>query len=379
MERRSDGPRQLAGLDALRALAILLVLTFHYPYSEGPAWFAALAQYGWAGVDLFFVLSGFLIGRQLLAPLARGEALDLRGFYLRRFLRILPSYWVVVAVYLLLPSLREKARMPPGWKFLTFTQNLGLEASAFSHAWSLCVEEHFYLLLPLLVLALGRVRRARWVVAALGAVLVFGLVVRGGLWWHVLRAPGPEAPVWRLYREFIYYPTWGRLDGLLAGVALALLQVFRPSRWERWRARPLVPALVGTLSLIAAGVLSEWSLSLPYCLGLFPLVSLGFAGWVLAATSETASRLCARLPGAHTLAVLSFTVYLTHKMVVHAIHQALGPRGYGPFSGVTVLACAVAVPAVAWCLHRLVERPFLALRERLTMKEAHGWDSVRSG
>ncbi|HEX8603896.1 MAG TPA: acyltransferase, partial [Pseudoduganella sp.] len=135
---------RLAGLDTLRALAIVLVLMSHYHgfVSHAPT-FGIMGRIGWAGVDLFFVLSGYLIGNQLLAPAARGEGLSMKTFFARRLLRTLPNYYAVLAVYLLLPDSPIAGQsMAPVWRFLTFTQNFGLEyGQTFTHSWSLCIEE----------------------------------------------------------------------------------------------------------------------------------------------------------------------------------------------------------------------------------------------
>ena len=112
---------------------------------------------GWTGVDLFFVLSGYLISNQIFSGLARGEALVPRHFYARRALRTLPVFWLVLALYFLFPIFMGGKPPPPLWRFLTFTQNIGLPSgTAFSHAWSLCIEEQFYLILPLVIFAGAR-------------------------------------------------------------------------------------------------------------------------------------------------------------------------------------------------------------------------------
>ena len=94
-------------------------------------------RWGWIGVDLFFVLSGYLIGGQLLAELARNERMNLGRFYARRALRIMPAYFVILAIYFLLPFWREYPDMAqPLWKFLFSVQNVALHGgTAFSHAW----------------------------------------------------------------------------------------------------------------------------------------------------------------------------------------------------------------------------------------------------
>lgn len=149
--------QKLYGLDHLRAFAILYVFLFHYfILSEGqPQWLPDIAKFGWTGVDLFFVLSGFLISSQLFFQIKQGQNISLKQFFLKRFFRIIPVFLVSLGLYFGFPFFREKESLPPLWKFLTFTQNLGLnlkDFGTFSHAWSLCVEEHFYLILPLILI-----------------------------------------------------------------------------------------------------------------------------------------------------------------------------------------------------------------------------------
>jgi hypothetical protein len=146
------------GLDTLRAAAITLVFMNHYmAFVSGTATFGWASVVGWTGVDLFFVLSGYLIANQIFAGLARGATLSRRSFYARRALRTLPVFWLVLALYFLFPAVMGGNTPPPLWRFLTFTQNIGLHGgTAFSHAWSLCIEEQFYLILPLaLVIGTG--------------------------------------------------------------------------------------------------------------------------------------------------------------------------------------------------------------------------------
>jgi peptidoglycan/LPS O-acetylase OafA/YrhL len=147
---------KLHGLDHLRAFAIIIVFLFHYQSNFAyPAWFPKLFLFGRTGVDLFFVLSGFLIASQLIERIKQHGGFSLKEFYIKRFFRIIPVYLVVVAIYFCFPFFREKEGLPPLWKFLTFTQNLGIDlknGGAFSHAWSLCVEEHFYVFFPVVLL-----------------------------------------------------------------------------------------------------------------------------------------------------------------------------------------------------------------------------------
>jgi hypothetical protein len=217
------------GLDLLRALAIIVIVIYHAALF-GFKLPSRIDRFGWIGVDLFFVLSGYLIGGQLLAPLARGNKISLGRFFARRALRVMPAYFVVLAVYFLLPSWREYPDMSqPLWKFLLSIQNIALHGgTAFSHAWSLAVEDQFYLVLPFLLLFLFRRPRA--------AVIVPCLLVVGGIGLRAFLAaqnPSVDGGVsFRGFQAWIYYPTWTRLDPLVCGVALAAIERFRPKWWQ---------------------------------------------------------------------------------------------------------------------------------------------------
>ncbi len=253
MTQSSDGLKtaRLPGLDTLRALAVLIVVVFHLGGYLPPA-FQPIAAIGWMGVDLFFVLSGYLIGTQLLRPYLRGERPRLIAFYQRRAYRILPAYFAVLALYLAVPAWREWPGLAPAWKFATFTENIAMHYPAdraFSHAWSLCVEEHFYLLLPWLVLLLMRRPSTSKTLALAAAVLLAGLWFRSFQVFHALRVPGlTEDQVDNLFMKHVYYPTWTRLDGLLCGVVLATVQLFRPHWWGRMVRRGNRLAAAGALS-----------------------------------------------------------------------------------------------------------------------------------
>jgi peptidoglycan/LPS O-acetylase OafA/YrhL len=352
----------------LRAIAILAVMTFHLQ-SMLPTIFRPSALFGWTGVDLFFVLSGFLIGGQIFRAQGSGRPL-LWPFYRRRAFRILPTYLVVLALYFTLPAIREFGPLAPLWQYLTFTENLLYDASwnhTFSHVWSLCIEEQFYLLFPLIVLALTHrpsAGKSIWVIAGFVAA---GIAVRTWVLVHQLQPLGIDGSG-ELYMEHIYYPTYSRLDGLLAGVTLALTQTYRPAVWSALTRRPY---LALTLGLTFVGI-AFWlfygrflAVTGPAAWGTilgFPLVSWGYA-FILVASVSPQSILARSLPGARTLATLAFTLYLTHKAVAHLdqhfVPQLIAARGLA-----SMLLLAVTCLAVAALLHFCVERPFLRLSQK---------------
>ena len=365
----SVSPR-LPGLDTLRALAIVAVMLFHLwlllPTSLFPA-----ARFGWMGVDLFFVLSGYLIGLQVLRPYTRGERPSLLEFYRRRIYRILPAYLFVLCLYFTVSGWRESEGISPLWQFLTFTENLFVDYSvhqAFSHVWSLCVEEHFYLVLPLLVLWMMRKPSFRRTATVLGLVVFFGMAVRAYVLIHTLRPLGlDDFPL--AYIEDIYYPSYTRLDGLLVGVTLALLQRFRPEWWASAMQRGHLMlmsgvALIGTAVWLFADRFSSltgvaaWGTVIG-----FPVLSLGLGLLVASSVSRNGLLSRFRVPGASLLATLAFSLYLIHKEIVH-LDRRFFPVLTAGRDAKAMLVYGISCVVAAAILHLGVERPFLQLRDR---------------
>jgi peptidoglycan/LPS O-acetylase OafA/YrhL len=361
----TSAPRD-PGLDLLRALAILMVMLYHMS-SHGFA-LPAIVERGWMGVDLFFVLSGYLIGWQLLRQTLHGSRPDWRAFMLGRALRVLPAYLAVLALYAWVPAFREAEHMQPVGYFLSFTVNLFPDyqhSRAYSHAWSLCVEEHFYLLLPLALWLLGR-GGGRGIVRVLlcaGVLAAGGMLLRGWLWLHEVAPhllPGGDGRLGVIrYIEAIYNPTWTRLDGLLAGVLLAALRAFRPAWWARALAHGRVLLVLGAAG-VAAAIHGE-PFSLPGAMVQFPLIACSFACLLLAALSPATGLDRIAVPGSRQLAVLAFSLYLTHRQVYTWLDAGLPDFAETAPAGAFLVYNAAALLA-ATALYAAVERPGLMLR-----------------
>jgi peptidoglycan/LPS O-acetylase OafA/YrhL len=350
------------GLDLLRALAIILVVIYHAALF-GFKLPGRIDRFGWIGVDLFFVLSGYLIGGQLLAPLVREQSIKLGRFFARRALRIMPAYFVVLAVYFLLPSWREYPDMAqPLWKFLLSVQNIALHGgTAFSHAWSLAVEDQFYLALPFLLLFLCRRPRA--------AVIVLCLLVVGGI---VLRAflaaqnPSVDGGVsFRGFQAWIYYPTWTRLDPLVFGVVLAVIEKFRPSWWQRVMDGALWLWLPGLAAIVYGLYMGEGDLTVAACVWQFPLIAFGMAALLVCAVSPRLVFRRIEIPGAAFFASIAYSVYLSHKLVIHAATQFCSNHSIALTSVPALILVEVSIYAMGLILFLSIERPFLLLRRRL--------------
>lgn len=358
-------PIRLRGLDLLRACAIVLVLMSHYSgfVAHAPV-FGEFGKVGWAGVDLFFVLSGYLIGNQILVPVARHEAFSLTTFFARRFLRTLPNYYVVLLVYVLLPhSPIAGSSLPPLWRMLTFTQNIGLAyGQTFTHSWSLCIEEQFYVVLPLAVLALARwgshlARPARLAWCVLAAAIGCGIAARAVAWLQY----GHDA-----FTAEVYYVSFARFDELLPGVAIAMLRNFHPGVFARLQRRANLLFAAGlALSVgVLACIRQDWpSTGATTAFG-FSLLAIGFAVLTLSALGPDCILNRVRVPGASRLALWSYAVYLAHKPVFMAIEPVAKRWHVDTHAAPAILAVMAAGVFAGWLLYRLVETPFMRLRAR---------------
>jgi peptidoglycan/LPS O-acetylase OafA/YrhL len=342
---------------------------YHYMvFVSGEPTFGWLSDVGWVGVDLFFVLSGYLIGNQLFAGIVRGERLSLVAFYARRALRTWPAYVCVLTVYFAFPSWLGGKEPPPLWRFITFTQNIGLQpGTQFSHAWSLCIEEQFYLVLPLVFLLARRCKLGRahaWTM--IGFTILCGITVRTLLWRkYGLESSGQIAG----YYPNVYYSTVCRFDEFLPGVSVALIKNLHPKLWGQWMLRGQRILIAGLITTAAAlyGAKQFYRID-GYGYGFFmtafgySLIAGAFALLVTAALSPVSLLQRLRIPGAHSLAVLSYSIYLTHKGVAH-VFQHHNPFAGGP-AFLTTTAITLTSLAVGAVLYRCVERPFMTLRDR---------------
>jgi peptidoglycan/LPS O-acetylase OafA/YrhL len=340
---------RLPDLDALRGVAILLAMGWHI--NQTPTGVLAVdlllwpgATFGWAGVDLFFVLSGFLVGGLIFREVRQTGTLDLRRFYIRRILRLWP------VLYLFLIAMALSGQVPLSdffWQIALHVQNY-VEIGSARHTWSLAVEEHFYVLFSLVtVWLLARPAGLRRMPHVLVGTLLLCLALRiAGAW------AGADAVALQTRTHY-------RLDSLSLGVLLAHVSVYRPDVFSRLLDRQALNwALLG-LGLVFISVVPK-STVLGSTVG-YSIAAVLSASALLLCLRLRLSQRAPRLIGVFGfLGLISYPLYLWHVPVMRVIEGLDAPSRL-----VAVPVMYLASVVVSYALTKAVERPMIAWRNRL--------------
>lgn len=377
-----------SALNGLRAFAIIFVLIAHFYMNVGqslgldgiPAWILLNLT---SGVDLFFVLSGFLISNILYKEWQKNSDISLREFYLKRTLRIFPAYYV----YLLLNNLvffgwRRALEHQGGEDHLKAASELSQAISrsrfdflyisnyftgAHAHTWSLSTEEQFYLIFPLLLLLLLRVahQNRRVLFVSMGLLYFFPLANR--LIYANLVSADQD---W----HSIYYPFHMRYDALFAGVLAMLVYNSVPKDKLFSGRRPTILLAVAAFLLITAHCMPvDEPLNLNALK--FSLFNLGYATLLLSCLNPQLNGFTRFLSTSplNVIAKLSYSMYLWHGLV-GGIGVAIVMRGKSTAApGMVLLSFLVGFLLTmlgALISYSLVERPFLRLRDRILSRKS---------
>lgn len=378
---------RLLQLDVLRGIAVLLVVSYHFGGLPGTrsimipsaaGFISPLAmllwRIGWSGVDLFFVLSGFLVGGLLFRELVQDSRLRIGRFIIRRGFKIWPSYFVYLSFLLVVLTLNLGSGKAVDLLLPNFLHIQNYWRTPRGHTWSLAVEEHFYLALPLLILALTARRTSRGNAVPFFPVIAI-LTLATCLLIRVLTplsARGYSAIQWTHTM-----PTHTRIDSLVIGVLLAYIYHFHPEAFQSARKHRVLLFAAGLALLAPFTLLVIQESRFIVTIG-FSLVYLGFACLLVAMlhtlpSDGTFGRLVYGIPGRvfAFVGVYSYPIYLWH------IDFAIGPM-YNlarrhflsglptsiRYVALMVLSLSIAV-AVGVVMGRLVESPALKLRNRM--------------
>jgi peptidoglycan/LPS O-acetylase OafA/YrhL len=352
-------------LDILRCVAILLVIGHHA--QTFPAW----TRTGWVGVDLFFVLSGFLISGLLYSEYKKRQSISVGRFFVRRGLKIYPAFYVLLLATLAAQLLLFKGPVPlrPYLYEMFFIQNYHF--GIWLHTWSLAVEEHFYIALALLMLALARFSRSR----ANPFQIIPGIFVFIAFTCFLLRV----LTIWLIppaaFRTpWVMNATHCRIDGLFFGVFIGYFYHFRPE---------VIPNLLRPArNRIAIGILTAALLSTcwfsprdDHFLLMFGLtfLYLGFGG-LLVLTMEVqnvlsgaTARIAERVgTGCAFVGMYSYSIYLWHDPLIAATQVSMRKFPQIHLPGLALfffyLLGSIALGIV---FARLIEFPVLRFRDRL--------------
>jgi len=370
--------RRIAELDVLRGIAILAVLLVHAPWHCHGEWFTEsilwrhLFQRGWIGVDLFFVLSGYLVSGLLFKEYKRSGEMNIRRFWWRRGLKIWPAYYcffgALILIQVFAPCLSgEDARLwmiRKSWANWVFLQNY-FDYKPWTFTWSLAVEEHFYLILPIILWVLTRSRDRLHLIPRLTLGICVAALASRTLTFMVAESSDPFSFVG---------PTHHRLDALMFGVLIGYLYHFRRPVFERI-GRYRVSIIAASLVLLTTT--SPWIPVSAYASTLgFSATYLAFGGILVATLSTDWSRFPTGLAraahpvtvGLRFLGVYSYTIYLTHVPLYYSlpmndvvdrwpVAESVRPQ----LAAALFLVLAIVSGVL---LSHVIERPVLRWRER---------------
>ena len=379
-------------LDGVRAFAALFIILYHSAFWADhapplvmtrlpPDWIRWFLQRCWIGVDIFFALSGFLIGRILLVQLREG-VIDLKSFYIRRVFRIFPAYYLVLTLSLFIFARLDRFsflyqsaaweylfhRSPANYAYISNYVYGARQVTAMGWGWSLCIEEHFYLLLPAFLVLLFRWGKRSVRSGVLLALPLLPSIVRAAALFKQ-----PSIVVW----QDLYWESHTHCDGLLLGVLIAYFFVWHPDAFVRFASRLQGIALGLALGCFASAFV--WGgLTRP---GFFPVVLQFFAlalGTALVLVSVLGRKnlvaRCLAHPFWYPIARVSYGMYLIHVFSVTWLFSLVpGARVALATSSSALLifaACAALVSFVAASvLFLTVELPLLRWGTRLSRKQ----------
>jgi peptidoglycan/LPS O-acetylase OafA/YrhL len=387
-------------LDGLRAVAFLLVFFSHYPPNASTPLLLGICKYcswGWVGVDLFFVLSGFLITFLLVKEKFSFGKISIWRFYVRRALRIWPLYFLMLSIISIYPATLHhwnsqyrvffQSVMAPFflfagnyamiWKFGVFHEfceswglNFTLYVGLLVPLWSLCIEEQFYVFWPG-ILSASRSPRVIWAVISLLFIVSFSarLILVG-------------AALKNNYSHSYYYmDTFFHLDALMVGAAVAVSEYFAPGWFARFSAGARGWLVMAGISIVLLSIPMSVASIYEKHISIVPtmtVIALCFGGLLLLTKNWNPLRLLLSNPVLISIGKVSFAMYVFHLFIARYLDLLLPAFSTNPLANWLIRAFIILVATwiaaqISW---HLMESRLLSLRARFTRVPAESSMSV---
>ncbi|MGN6646158.1 MAG: acyltransferase family protein [Cytophaga sp.] len=347
-----NNPDRISSVDFFRGIAVLAVVLFH---------FKGTLPFGYLGVEIFFVISGLLVGGLLTKDLTNQKKIVFFEFFLKRGFKIWPSYYMFLllgtGVAVLFYSQSHPDQIIPLWdlkRYLFFYQNYtgGPFHWSFDHVWTLCVEEHFYILLPILYIFIQKVFPVEKQKQAL-FLFVTGVIVSGIILKH--------CSYFFTNSKDVIASTHNRIDALGWGVLLNLIVTFYGDKIKNKKVQVWATCL-GVLIFAAAIIGSVYSNeSLFYKMYLHTIIPFAFALVLLGVYYIDFSS----IKFIQVIAYYSYNWYLWHPVFVFFIHDRLGATWLGVLSYLAITFSAAVLSTI------LIEEPFLKRRKKVIDRIFH--------
>jgi peptidoglycan/LPS O-acetylase OafA/YrhL len=361
------GPGRIAELDGLRGIAILLVVSFHYINNQLVdsenrigKYLAKATGFGWVGVDLFFVLSGFLIGSILIANKRKENYF--KTFYIRRLVRIVPNYFLLLICFYIIWHLSWFAKNYfltihndiPLWSYFAMVHNFymahfnSLGNDALSVTWSIGIEEQFYLIFPFLVFFV----KDRWLPWLLGALIILSILVRAQFDHWIPR--------------YVLLPA--RLDGLAMGFLIAYFNYHGHLSAYKDKLMKWLPVVLVTDILICGffywkyddlGVVKHTLFSIVFSI-LIIIALIKPDGWYGSVLRNKALV---------WIGTISYSLYLFHYLILGIAHHINGQMNIGIHNPKDILISILAFICsilLSWAIYKKLEQPMVKLGKRFS-------------
>lgn len=355
--------RKYPELDSLRFISILLVVC-HHQFLDQNAFLLWTKKYAWVGVDLFFVLSGFIITGLLLKEYENSQHIHLKKFWLKRILRLWPSWLLTLILSTVVvfyysrnnPDLRL-ALETKAWHYYLHFGNYshglyGKLHTLFSHFWSLAVEEHFYLLWPLMLMA--SLKKKKWLPHVLISLLILPLLFR---LYHGYNGAD---------YAFIKLSTHTRFDELITGCLLALF-------FEKIKNLTLKSELILTLGMLGSFFIGLHLLDdthVPWYLSSFnfDFIALGSVLCIIIAMKGTqyGLRRVLRIPLFSQIGILSYNIYLVHFLTISFVFGVLAKYPVTNNHILIMPAIFLLTLPTSYLMYLMIDRPVEKIKARLS-------------